>query len=176
MPNRRYRTCTLGLIALCATLFALGTAQAQGDRDTQEISHYTLTEAGLARYSAATKNLGKLGRAGQVNCDDDAESPSSLDKLAARINASPAAKAALQSAGMSAREYLVFSMSLFQNGLALWAMEQPGGKLPPNVSKANVEFVRAHKTAIEKLGAGNKDKCGNSGDDRGSGDDRDSEQ
>ena len=77
---------------------------------------------------------------------------------------------------MTTREYMVFSMSLLQTGLAAWALEQPGGKLPPGVSKANVDFYKAHKAALEKLGAGSKDKCDDSGDDRSSGDDRDSEQ
>ena len=31
---------------------------------------------------------------------------------------------------MTAHEYVVFSFSLLQNGLAAWAVSQPGGKLP----------------------------------------------
>lgn len=171
---RRFRAPLL--IGSCATLLIVSgeVTRAADDRDTQEISHYALTEAGLAKYSTATQNLSRLGKSGQLNCDDESESPSSLDKFVAKIDATPAAKAALQSAGMSSREYVVFSMSLLQNGLALWATEQPGGKLPPNVSKANVDFVRAHKAAIEKLDTGKKDKCGDSGDERDSGSDSDS--
>jgi hypothetical protein len=167
------------LAGVCAVVVSIagGAARAQGDRDTQEISRYVLTEAGLAKYSAATNNLSKLGKSVQSGCDDkDDESPSSLDKFVAKVDANPAAKAAIQSAGMTTREYMVFSMSLLQTGIAAWGLEQPGGKLPPSVSKANVDFYKAHKAAIEKLSAASKDKCDDSGDDRNSGDDRDSEQ
>jgi hypothetical protein len=161
----------------CAALLSIvgGAALAATDRDTQEISHYVLTDAGLAKFSAATQSLGKLGQSVK-SCDDDADSPSSLDKLVAKADATPGVKSAIQSAGMTTREYVVFTMSLFQAGVAAWGMEQAGGKLPPGVSKANVDFYKAHKDAIDKLSAGTKDKCGDSGNDRDSGDDRDSEQ
>jgi hypothetical protein len=53
---------------------------------------------------------------------------------------------------MTTREYVVFTFSLMQNGLAAWALEQPGGKLPPGVSQANVDFIRAHKADLDKMG------------------------
>ena len=169
MRNQTYRHCTLRVICLSAALlaFAGGMAQAQGDRDAQEVSRYVLSEAGLAKYSAATHNLNKLGKSGQLNCDDETESPSSLDKLVAKANANAGVKAAIQSAGMTAREYVVFSMSLLQTGLAAWGVEQ-GAKLPPSVSKANLDFYQTHKAAVEKLGGGKKDNCSDSGDDRDS--------
>ncbi len=58
----------------------------------------------------------------------------------------------VQSAGMTTREFVVFTWSLFQTGLADWALEQPGGTLPPGVSKANVDFYRAHEQAFKELG------------------------
>jgi len=64
----------------------------------------------------------------------------------------PEVKSALKSAGMTSREYLVFSWSVFQNGMAAWTLEQPGGKLPPGVKMANVTFYRAHEAELKKLG------------------------
>jgi hypothetical protein len=58
----------------------------------------------------------------------------------------------MQSAGISSREYLVFSLSLLQNGIAAWALDQPGGKVPPGISMANVKFYRTHDAALKKLG------------------------
>ena len=52
---------------------------------------------------------------------------------------------------MTPREYLVFTFSLFQSGMAAWALSQPGGTLPPGVSKANVDFYRSHEQALKKL-------------------------
>jgi hypothetical protein len=163
-PRRRWALCLAGVCAVVVSI-AGGQARAQGDRDTQQISRYVLTEAGLAKYSAATQNLNKLGKSAQPGCDDkDDETPWSLDKAVAKADAAPAAKAAIQRAGMTTREYVVFSMSLLQTGIAAWGLEQPGGKLPPSVSKANVDFYKAHKATIEKLSAASKDKCDESAD------------
>ena len=52
---------------------------------------------------------------------------------------------------MTTRECLVFSLSLFQSGMAAWALTQPGDTLPPGVSKDNVDFYRSHEQALKKL-------------------------
>jgi hypothetical protein len=41
---------------------------------------------------------------------------------------------------------------MMQNGMAAWALKQPGGKLPPGVSQANVDFYNKHETAMAELG------------------------
>ena len=129
---------------------AVSVAQGFPDRDAREISAYVLSEAALAKYTQASANLGSLSKRVASNCDDS-DSPASLDASVARINANPQAKAAIQSAGMTPREYLVFSFSIFQSGMAAWALSQPGGTLPPGVSKANVDFYRSHEQALKKL-------------------------
>ena len=122
-----------------------------------------LTEAALAKYTRATTNLGDLSKGVSGNCDDE-EGARSLDEIVARANAIPGVQAAIQSAGMTTREYIVFSLSLFQNGMGAWAISQPGGTLPPGTSKANVDFYRSHEQALQKLGnQGGSDAC----DDRG---------
>jgi hypothetical protein len=109
-----------------------------------------LTDAGLAKYTQAVRKLQPLMEQVPKNCDD--ESPQSLSGIAARMDGVPAVKSALKGAGMTSREYLLFSFSVFQNGMAAWALEQPGGKLPPGMKMANVNFYRAHKAELEKLG------------------------
>lgn len=141
--------------ALIGALLACGpalpaAAQDFPDKDTREIAAYVLTEAGLAKYSNATASLGKLAR--QATGDCESESATSIDDAAARFDALPGVKAAIQSAGLSTREYVVFTWSLFQSGMAAWAVGQPGGKLPPGTSKANVDFYRAHEAALKRIG------------------------
>jgi hypothetical protein len=53
---------------------------------------------------------------------------------------------------MTTREYAVFLFSVFHNGLAAWAVSQPGGKLPPDTSQGNVEFYQAHEAELASLG------------------------
>jgi hypothetical protein len=84
-------------------------------------------------------------------CDGD-ENPKSLNDMAVQMDRVPQVKSALKGAGMTSREYLLFSFSVFQNGMAAWALDQPGGKLPPGVKMANVNFYRAHEAEMKKLG------------------------
>jgi hypothetical protein len=168
MPNMKQ--ISRALLAITSLALALSwPSQAQVDRDTQEINSYVLTDSGLARYTKAIQALGPIVKTASGDCDEsddgDDDSPKSLDQLAANINATPGAKAALQSAGMTTREYLVFSMSVFQTGFAAWGLSQPGGKLPPGVSMANVNFYRKNEAALTELGEGTQsDDCGDVSD------------
>lgn len=126
-------------------------AQNLADRDTNEIAGYMLTESVLAKYTKAVHKLQPLMGQLPHDCDQD-EGSQSLDSTAARMDGVPAVKSALKAAGMTSRDYLLFSWSVFQNGMAAWALEQPGGKLPPGVKMANVTFYRAHEAELKKLG------------------------
>lgn len=98
--------------------------------------------------------LGPMAAAGQNLADRNAKEVADyvLTDAAARMDRNPGATAALKAAGMTAREYLLFSWSVFQNGMAAWALDQPGGSLPPGTKPTNVNFYRAHKAELEKLG------------------------
>ncbi len=140
-------------IAVAAASIALATPAiaATSDKDVREISSYVLTEAGLAKFADATQKLAAIPGActGQ---DDDGSDSQSLDQMTAKLNAVPGAQAAIQSAGMTTREYVVFMWSMLQNGMAAWALSQPGGKLPPGTSQANVDFYKKHEAQMAALG------------------------
>jgi hypothetical protein len=142
---------TAGRIAgvLLASLLALtGLGASAQDAITAEVRSLSLTEAGLARYSQATRNLAAL----EPRCDDDESDSESIDDIVASLAAVPGAEDAVQSAGMTLREYVVFSLSIVDSGLAAWAASQPGGQLPAGVAKANVDFVSAHDAELTQLG------------------------
>lgn len=148
--------------ALVLALGAAGLAVAQ-DRDTQEVGRYVLTESGLAKFSQATRNIAAVPGACERD-DDDSDDLKSIDQMVAKMNSVPGIQAAIQSAGLTTREYVVFMFSMMQNGLAAWAVSQPGGKLPPGISQANVDFYKRHETAMAELGK--DDPCGDdSGED-----------
>jgi hypothetical protein len=155
-----FRHIASSLILASLPLLVPTVASAQ-DADLAEIQRYSLSEAALAKYTNATKSLAELG----ARCEDDEsgqESESqSIDAMVATIGSVPGASDAVQAAGMTLREYVVFSMSLLQNGLAAWAANQPGGTLPPGVSKANVDFVTKHDAELKQLAAlDSRDTCG----------------
>ena len=147
----------MGLIVVIAALGSVllaptvSVAQEFSASDTREIASYRLTEPGLAKYTQAVQNLGAMAQQLSSDCDS-AEDAQSLDQLAAHIEATPGAGAAIESAGMTPREYVVFTLSLVQNGVAAWVVGQPGGQLPPGTVMANVDFYRSHETALKTLG------------------------
>lgn len=132
--------------AVAIGLFASGPVVAQ-DADTREVQAYALTDAGLAKYTRATESLVALPGAA---CDDGQQAQS-IRAMAARLDSIPGARAAIQAAGMTTREYVVFSWSLLQTGLAAWAVSQPGGKLPAGVSQSNVDFYKKHEAQLKRL-------------------------
>ena len=146
---------TIALLAACAIALLAPPLSVAQDRDTQEVLRYVLTDAGLSKYAEATKNLAGL----PGTCGDDSD-PKSIDEMVASVNSVPGAKAAIQSAGMTTREYVVFPLSILHNGLAAWAVSQPGGKLPEGTLKANVDFYTRHASDFKKLNASKgKDDC-----------------
>ena len=137
--------CTLALLAPLVVW-----AQNLADRDAKEVADYVLTEPVLKKYTQAVRNLQPF--TGQVPQDCEDENPKSLNDMATRMDGAPQVKSALKGAGMTSREYLLFTFSVFQNGMAAWALDQPGGALPPGVKMANVKFYRAHEAELKKLG------------------------
>jgi hypothetical protein len=154
------------LVAIVVTAFGAATPAAAQDRDAQEVSRYALTESGLAKFAQATRNISAVPGACERKEDDDSDDLKSIDQMVAKLNSVPGIQAAIQSAGFTSREYVVFMFSMMQSGMAAWAASQPGGKLPPGVSQANVDFYKKHDTAIAAIGEG--DPCGDdAGDDDG---------
>jgi hypothetical protein len=149
------------IIVICLLTPMAGEAQDLADGDAKEVTEYVLTDAALAKYTQAVRKLQPL--MGQLSQDCEGEDgPKSLNGAAARMDRIPGVKSALKSAGMTSREYLLFSFSIFQNGMVAWALDQPGGKLPPGVKMANVNFYRAHEAELKKLGELTKEaECDN---------------
>jgi hypothetical protein len=136
------------LTAAFAVAFCLpGILRAQ-DRDTQEVSSYVLTEAGLAKFVNATGKLAGVPGA----CDEDDDSGSkSIDQMVAMLNGVPGAQTAVQSAGMTTREYVLFAYSLVQAGIGAYAASKGSGELPAGTSRANVDFYTKHEAEVKQL-------------------------
>ena len=120
--------------------------------DEQEIRNYVLTDAGLAKYSQAARKLAVMDAAQTGACEEseDGEDAQSISDVVAKFDRYPAAKSAITSAGMSTREYVVFSFALLQTGLAVWGADQSGGQAQ-GVSAANVAFYKKNEAHLKKL-------------------------
>jgi hypothetical protein len=129
----RLRLWTTLLSAFAAVLVAPAVSFAQDftDADTREVAGYVLTEDGLERFTQASKNLGSLSKEILNDCEDSDDgngndNPETLDDMVAHMDSIPGVTAAIESAGMSNREYIVFSLSIFQNAMAAWVSETDG--------------------------------------------------
>jgi hypothetical protein len=138
------------IVVAAAIGLAVPGIAAANEGDKLEISGYALSEAGLAKFTRATQKLAAVPGACAEQDDDDSDSQS-IDQMVAKLNAVPGAQAAIQSAGMTTREYVVFMWSMMQSGMSAWAQSQ-SGKLPPNVSQANVDFYKKHEAEMKAIG------------------------
>ena len=153
MKNANRLLCAAAAAGVALLLGRAAGGQVLPDAETREVRAYTLTEAGLEKYVAATRKLSGI----RLSCADDEPGVDSLAAAAAKIDAVPGARAAVQSAGMTSREYVVFAFALIENAIAAYALEQPGGALPPGISMGNVEFFREHAAEMEKLASETED-------------------
>ena len=75
--------------------------------------------------------------------------------MTARIESNPVARKAVEAAGLSARQYVVITMALFQASLAQYAVDQGAdpGKIAreTGVNPANIGFVKEHKAELEQM-------------------------
>ena len=157
LENRFPRTAVLVLVfALLAAVCGEQAHSANGgDADLRELSSYQLTMADIRKFAAANANLAKHPKVEQD--DDDAEDAdnASLDEMAARIESIPVARKAVEAAGLSARQYAVITMALFQASLAQYAVDQGAdpGKIAreTGVNPANIRFVKEHKAELEQM-------------------------
>lgn len=149
-------------VAGVALLVLAGNSPAQ-DADTKEVAAYRFTEATFAKYLRVSHALAALAKSMPADTSADAESEDdegaadsdlSIAELTARYDSIPGAKRAITSAGMTTREYVVFSFALLQAGLAATVVEQVGwDKLPPDVPRSNVEFYQRHKATLDSASA-----------------------
>jgi hypothetical protein len=146
--------CMLGALFV---IWGLHPLQAQGgdsvDADTKAMQSYRLTDAGFAKYVQATRNMVQVAKQHpEIASDEKDTDPKSLADMAAVYDRHPQLKHAITSAGMSSREFVLFSLSLFQAGMAAGIAAQNGGKVPEGISPANVEFYKKHAAEMQRLG------------------------
>lgn len=137
-------------IAAFVTAAALGFAgtAAANEKFKAEVAGYTLTEAGLAKFTRATRNLHAMPDACSFEGEDSGDA--SIDAMVARMDRHAGAKAAVQSAGMTTREYAVFVYAMVEAGMAAYTQQQ-SGKLPPGAKQANADFYKKHEAQMTAL-------------------------
>jgi hypothetical protein len=145
----------LSVILLAAAILFGLSSFARADltqSDTNEINQYKLTDKALGQYFQAIKNLLPVVQKNprlKERSDDDDDDVNSLSQLVQEFDGIPGAKKAVEDAGLTTREFLVFQFSLM-TAIASSYIQKSGGELPPEFSKQNVEFFHAHEDEFRK--------------------------
>ncbi|MCC8363977.1 hypothetical protein LK996_12935 [Lysobacter sp. A6] len=110
-----------------------------------------LTMAKVDAWLAASKNLA-IAEQSDASLDS-AMNASEEDsaKYAARLEATPKLREAIEEAGMSTRDYALTSEALVSTLMAVGAVDAGLVKeIPAEIHPQHVEFVKAHRAEIEK--------------------------
>lgn len=152
------RTLALGLLLAGAPLLAPGAAAQTrlATAEAEELAAYRMTEDAFAKYVAATRNLALVSREidGMENPTADREDV--IAAMAEAFEGRPNLRGAIVRAGMTPREYALFTMALLQATLGVSIVERDPAAidhLPVTVPKENVRFVQAHRAALDALQA-----------------------
>lgn len=154
------RTVWVLLLLLGAIAGTLSGQNRAATADEREIAAYRFSEATLAKYIQASRALAALPRPASADTAEDAETDDdaagddgkSIADIAAMYDTIPGARRAITAAGLTTREFVVFTLTLFQAGMAAWLVEQQGwDKLPPGIARENVVFYQRHKAELDRL-------------------------
>jgi len=150
----------LALTALMLVGGVPGALSAQGraaDADEREIAAYRLSEGTLAKFIRASRAMAALQKPAPSETAEDDESGddnTSIADIAAMYDTIPPARRAITGAGLTTREYVVFTFALFQAGMGAFLVEQAGwDKLPPEIARENVLFYQRHKAQMDSVTA-----------------------
>ena len=156
---------SIGDKATAASQAPKATAKAENsaqDADLRELSNYKLSMAAVNKYAQAARSLKRLEKEqpdlaldeGEDE-DDDAADSDSIDSMAAHLQSIPQARAAIEAAGLSTREFVVIPLALFQAGMAQYAIEQGADPkkvmADAHIHPANIDFIKKHKAELEAL-------------------------
>ena len=141
------------VLAIAIALCSVGLVFADISKDEErEINAYRLTKAKIAQFGQATKNLLQAFEKNPRLFDNPAGSKEekTITGMINVTNSIPAAKKAIEDAGMTARDYWMFQMAMLYAGTGNMVLKS-GGQLPDGYSKENVDFYRANEAEFMKL-------------------------
>jgi hypothetical protein len=153
--NRFRRHATL-LCVVTTITHILAAAAIAAPSDQELLAEYRLSDENVEKWTQATRNLVQVFRDNpelaqsqdQVKADE-----ASIADIAAWYDSKPKIKEAINSAGMTSREYTTFLFSMFQAGMGAYLAQQQGlDKLPKGTVRDNVEYYIINQKKLSALG------------------------
>ena len=123
----------------------------KGPVSTVAISDYRLTMDRIRQMRQAGLNLAALQRERpDLAKSMQMEGPPDPNRVHERLNSVPEAKAAVERAGLSTRDYAL-GMGALMQGMIVHRMRKAGMNPPVQANPENLEFIAAHETEIMQL-------------------------
>ena len=145
-------TFRLPAAAIAVACFA---ARLPAQSDEETLARYRLTEATLAKFTQASRNLVAAVADPTVRREQGEDpGPHTIAEVAAAYDRHPAMQRAITSAGMTTREFTTFVLSMLQAGMGAWIVEREHGrrdKVPIGIPIENVLFYQEHQAELERL-------------------------
>jgi hypothetical protein len=125
--------------------------------ERQEITRYRLTMDNVRKAAVAGAKLNALEKDPKVKAAMDREEAVSLTDAIQKLNGLPEARAAVESSGLTAKDFMYTIVSLVNTAAALEMLKAGGSAAKAaaqvDTSPQNLEFYAAHKAEIEPLQA-----------------------
>jgi hypothetical protein len=107
---------------------------------------YRLTDERFARWEAAQRNLDRLPRSAFPDASSG-RGGNVIDRAVARLGSSPRARTAIESAGLTVRDFILQTIALAQATQAAENRQQAGATVVPS---ENVRFVHRYRDRIRR--------------------------
>ncbi len=126
--------------------------RAQVEADIAVLNAYRLTDATLSRFRAAARGFpfgcglfsDSLFRRGRIG--------PTLDDLAGILERDTSMRRALANAGITSREFMLFTVAMLDAAVGAWVVEQRGWDSSwDDVARENVLFYQRHKPHLDSL-------------------------
>jgi hypothetical protein len=141
-----------------------GYSKSQGDEDLADVQHYKLSMDKIDKFIAAQRALAAKANsmspaereAMKLRNENTGGSNASLDDMARNIEREPMMNSAIRSAGLSAREFALITISMMQTAMASSVLQmrpkdnQDSLIREMKANPDNIKFYREHEAEITK--------------------------
>jgi hypothetical protein len=121
------------------------------------LQRFRLSTDEVAKATQASRNLAQLNTTDpqllqRLDHDAPLDDAKSIQEMADRLDKIPQVRRAIESAGISTRDYVLVLFTVTQVAVAnVYAQQGKMKELPANISRANVAFATAHATEMARL-------------------------
>jgi hypothetical protein len=152
MSSRRVVLAVSLAVLLASPLLAAEKKTRNSEADTKALAAYRLDMGNIKKTADVTAELFELAEKDHGLEDRVRSRPEeAIQDSVRRVESEPKAMAVLKAHGLSAKDYVLTSF-VWIGATVFAALDKDGtAKLPPEISRENASFVKAHKAELEPL-------------------------